>query len=698
MSLARTLPAIGFLLLAAGGSAVAQQFVISTVAGGAPPTAATGTSASVGGLAGVAADSQGNVYFTALNCVFRLAGSGNLTVVAGNSRPGFSGDNGPATSAQLNNPWGVALDTAGNLYIGDSGNNRVRKVSSAGVITTIAGNGNGIYSGEGGPAAAAGLSVYGVAVDSVGNVYVADTGNEAIRKVSSAGVITTAAGIGLAGYGGDGGLAINAELNNPLGVAVDGAGDLYIADTSNSVIREVSSGVIATVAGTGNFGYSGDGGPSASANLSAPSSVAVDSSGNIYIDDAGNGAIRKVSAGTIATVAGNGLLGYSGDGGSATNATLGLSVGVAVDQSGNLYIADAENVRVRKISSGGVITTIAGDGLFSYGGDSGQAVSAQLGTPHGTAVDSSGNLYLADTANNRVRKVSPSGIITTVAGTGALGHSGDGGAATSATLSGPQGVAIDNAGNLYIADTGNDAIRKVSASGVISTIAGANGNSNTGDGGPATSAALSGPTAVLPDGLGNLYIADSGSAKIRVISSSGVISTFAGSVLRGYAGDGGPATSAFLNNPTGMALDSVGNLYIADSGNSAIREVTTNGNISTIAGNGSAGYSGDGGPATSAEFNFLSGVAVDGAGNIYVTDTLNHRVRKISGGTVTTVAGTAQAAYSGDGGPAATASFVSPWGIAIFGSDIYVSDSGDAVRLLVPAPNSGDRHCAQCAR
>jgi len=696
VSLYRALRVIGrgfrcaFLLLPAMGSAPAQQFAISTLAGGAPPAASAGTSASIGGLAGVAADNQGNVYFTALNCVFRLSGTGNLTVFAGNSRPGYAGDGGAATSAQLNNPWGLAWDAAGNVYIGDSGNNRVRKVSSSGTITTVAGNGNELYSGEGGAATKAGLSVYGIAVDGAGNLYIADAANEAIRKVSPAGVVTTAAGSGIPGYAGDGGLAINAELNEPLGVAVDGSGNLYIADTANSAIREVSSGTIATLAGTGNFGYSGDGGPAAAAVLDAPYSVAVDSAGNVYLTDTGNGVIREVSAGTITTIAGIGTLGFSGDGGAAGKAALGLSVGLAVDNSGNLYVADTQNARLRRISSGGVITTVAGDGLYSYGGDGGSAASAQLSAPHGMAVDSLGNVYIADTTNNRVRMVSPSGIITTVAGSGAQGYSGDGGPAASAALNRPEGVALDFFGNLYIADTNNNAIRKVSTSGTITTIAGGHGYNNTGDGGPATSAALAGPTAVLyQNSGGNLYIADSGSARIRVVSA-GIINTVAGSVLRGYAGDGGVATSAFLNNPSGMALDSQGNLYFADAGNDVIREVTTAGIINTIAGNSTPGYAGDSGAAASAQFNSPFGVAFDAAGNLYVADSLNHRVRKINihGVGVNTVAGGATAGYSGDGGPATAASFVAPYGIAFDGAgNIYVSDTGGAVRVLRPSSN-----------
>jgi uncharacterized protein (TIGR03437 family) len=677
-------------LLLIKSPAFAQEYLIYTWAGGGLTTPPSATSAAIGGLTGVATDTLGNVYFTALNCVFSRSATGNLSVVAGNSRPGYSGDGGAATVAQLNNPWGVALDSAGNLYIGDSGNNRVRRISPSGIITTVAGNGNAIYGGDGLAAVSAGLSAYGVTVDSTGNLYIADAANQAIRKVSPAGVITTVAGNGVPGFSGDAGPAASAELDNPLGVAVDSLGNVYIADTNNSRIREVSSGIITTFAGNGNFAWSGDGGPATSAALDAPYGLAVDGAGNVYVADTENAVVRRISAGgTITTVAGNGSLGFSGDGGTATSAELGLCFGIALDQKGNFYVADAENLRVREVSSAGVIGTVAGDGVFSYGGDGGLAVGAQLGAPHAIALDTAGNVYFADTANNRIRRIaaSPAGVITTVAGTGAQGYSGDGGQAASAALNRPEGIAFDSAGNMYIADTNNNAIRKVATSGVISTIAGGNGYSNTGDGGAATSAALAGPTAVLPDGKGNLYIADSGSARIRIVSAAGIISTVAGSVLRSYGGDGGPATSAFLNNPSGMALDSQGNLYFADAGNNAIRKVAAlGGGILTIAGNGTPGFSGDGGPATSAEFNSPSGVAIDAAGDIYVTDSGNHRVREISRGIATTVAGSGAASYMGDGGAATTATLVSPYGIALAGNgNIYVSDTVGSIRLLQPS-------------
>ena len=314
-------------------------------------------------------------------------------------------------------------------------------------IQTVAGNGIAGYAGDGGPATAAELSdPFGGAVDSSGNLYVADYGNARIRKVTSSGTITTAAGTGTEGYGGDNGAATRAELNYPIGVAVDSAGNLYIADTYNHRIRKVSNGVITTVAGNGTAGFSGDNGSATSAQLNYPYSVAVDAAGNLYIADYGNNRIREVSGGVITTVAGNGTQGFSGDSGPAVNAQLSEPVSVAV-RAGNLYIADFGNNRIRSVSAG-LIATAAGNGKLGYSGDGGPATSAELYSPRGVSVDANGNLYIADTYNQRIREVT-SGVIFTIAGDGAAGYGGDGGAATSAELDDPTGIAIGSADQQY---------------------------------------------------------------------------------------------------------------------------------------------------------------------------------------------------------------------------------------------------------
>lgn len=344
-------------------------------------------------------------------------------------------------------------------------------------------------------------------------------------------------------------------------------------------------GDISTVAGNGESGFSGDGGPATSASLQAPLGIAVDNAGNTYIADRDNQRVRKVNAsGIITTVAGNGTQGFSGDGGSATSASLNIPWGVAADADGNFYIADTYNYRVRKVDTSGVITTLAGNGVYGYSGDGGPATSASLRETYDIAVDSSGNFYLADEGNHRVRKVDPSGVITTVAGNGVYGYSGDGGPATGASLASDLGVAVDDSGNIYIADrqyTGESRVRKVDTSGTITTVAGNGTASYSGDGGPATSAGLSYISDVALDNSGSLFIADSGNNRIRRVDTLGVISTFAGNGAYDFSGDGGPATSASLRFPWGVAVDAQGNVFIGDSGNQRVRRVEGSGSVTS---------------------------------------------------------------------------------------------------------------------
>ena len=603
-------------------SAWSQTYTISTFAGGLPANI-PGTSAGLcldNSWVSVATDRAGNVFFVCQDAVLRLdATTGILTPVAGNGTPGFSGDNGPATSAGLARPNGLAVDSAGSLYIADSSNSRIRKVSN-GVITTVAGNGTPGFSGDSGPATSAQLAYpQGVAVDSAGNLYIADTDNYCIRKVAN-GVITTVAGNGTPGFSGDNGPATSAQLDSPTGLAVDSAGNLYIADSYNLRIRKISNGVITTVAGNGMRGFSGDSGPATSAELAYPAGVAVDSAGNLYVADPDNSCIRKISNGVIATVAGNGIPGFSGDNGPAASAQLYDPYGVAVDSAGNLYIADTHNQRIRKVSNG-VITTVAGGGASV--GDNRPATSAQLYDPTGVAVDLAGNLYIADSNNYRIRKIS-GGVITTVAGNGTYGFGGDGGPATSAQLVNPEGVALDSAGNLYIGEFESNRIRKVS-NGVITTVAGNGNHGFGGDNGPATSAELYEPWGLAVDSAGDLYIADYGNNRIRRVSN-GVITTVAGNGTPGFGSDNGPATSAQLWYPSGVAVDSAGSLFIADYANNRIRKVS-NRAIVTVAGNGTPGFSGDNAPAIGAQLYWPGGVAVDSAGNVYVADANNNRIR-----------------------------------------------------------------------
>ena len=540
--------------------------------------------------------------------------------MAGIGTFGFSGDGGPATSARISLVQGIDVDVAGNLFIADSGNNRIRKVTPAGIISTVAGNGIRSFGGDSGPATFASLSSpRDVAVDVAGNLFIADSGNIRIRKVTPAGIISTVAGNGLRSFGGDNGPAISAPLFVTNSIAVDSGGTLFIADSTR--IRKVTpAGIISTVAGNGSNGFSGDGGPAISAQLSNANGVAVDSAGNLFISDLSNSRIRKVTTdGLISTVAGNGRLTAQGDGGTATAALLLNPYAVAVDGGGNAFIADSGHNRIRKVTPNGTISTFAGNGTPGYSGDGGPATSAQLGEPVSVAVDPAGNVFIAG-CDGRIRKVNPAGVISTFTEISSWGFC--------ANAPGddfyyyyyyyyglfiPGGIATDAQGNLWIAEPESHRIRKVTPEGVVSTV---------------LTGPLSYPGGVAVDTAGNLFIADSNSHRILKLTPGGIMSTVAGTGTSGFVSDG-PAVLARLSFPTSVAVDPIGNVFIGDLGNNRIREVTPDGIISTVAGNGEFGFSGDGGPATSAAMSFPNGVAVDAAGNLFIADTNNNRIRRV---------------------------------------------------------------------
>jgi uncharacterized protein (TIGR03437 family) len=503
------------------------------------------------------------------------------------------------------------------------------QTGSPGTINTYAGN-DAIFAGAGRPATAAQLvNPNYIAFDAQGNIYFSDTGLSMVLKVSAVtGVISIVAGNGLSNGGGDGGLAVGASLGYPMGLAFDSAGNLYIADRDAGVVRKVdTNGIITTVVGAGGGGFSGDGGPATQALLSGPHGVAVDESGNLYIADYGNNRIRMVTASTgiITTIAGSNTIGFAGDGGPATKATFWLPTGIAVDSSGNVYIADTYNHVIRKINTSGIISTIAGSNQGGYGGDNGPATKADLAAPQSVTLDASGNLYIGDTANERIRYVNPSGIITTIAGTGTAGFSGDGALATGATFGNPVGLAVDASGAVYVADLNNGRVRRFAVGGAITTFAGT--VTSVGDGGPSIQSRLNRPSSVAVDSSANLYIADPTANRVRKVTPSGTITTVAGNGQTGYGGDNGPGSAAILSTANSVAVDSAGNVYIADAGNGRIRRVNaTTGIITTLAGGGNGaaytgpGTGGDGGPATAATVRFPLQVAVDGAGNVYFVD------------------------------------------------------------------------------
>ena len=657
------------------GMAYSQTYIIQTFAGGGVPSNIPGASAILGRVSGVASDNAGNIYIAspvnASSLVYPVVvrvnlTSGLLTLVAGTGISGHNGDNGPATNAQLSFPSSLAFKN-GNLYIADG--NWVRKVAN-GVITTVAGGGSQFADNV--LATSTRLNASGIAVDNAENLYITDTLSNRVRKITN-GVITTVAGNGTVGFSGDGNSATSAQLALSAavqaGIAVDTAGNIYFTDYGNVRIRKVSNGVITTVAGNGmqslGSGDNGDNGPATSGALSNPAGIAIDPSGSsLYIaNSSGNNSIRKVVNDVIFTIAGGGVLSFTGDNGPALGAGVISPQGVALDDQGNYFIADSGNGRVRKVASL-MITTIAGSGVSGLVGDNGPATSGQLVGPADVAVDSASNVYIADGGNARVRKVSASNsVITTVAGNGGIGPAGDGGPATAAALLAPSNLALDFAKNLYITDTGQ--IRRVSATGDITTVL----------------ANAAGPAAV--DAQGNIYIADKQNHQVIEIAG-GLKTVIAGTGTPGFSGDNGLPTSAQLFQPTRVILDSLGRVFVIDSGNSRIRRIIKDVMITTVAGNGTVGDSGDNGPATSAGLSAPLSLAVDSSGNLFI-GVAGSRVRRVSNAVITTVAGTGVPGFTGDNGPAANARLGSPIGLAADTSgNVYVADQLNSnIRVLI---------------
>ena len=469
-------------------------------------------------------------------------------------------------------------------------------------------------------------------IDSKGDILFSDSGNNRIRKISPTGIITTIAGTGAPGFSGDSGPATLAKLNGPFGLNLDSAGNLYLADHANQRIRKIdTSGIIHTVAGNGTAGFSGDGGAATLAELNSPDDVLPDNAGNFYITDHLNRRVRKVnSSGIISTFAGNGTAGCAGDGGPATNAGMGKPTGLLI-HNGSLLIGNACQARIRSVNlSTNIISTAVGS-VKGFDGNGHTALSSMFLGPAGVMLDNSGNLLIGDSGNNQVRKASSSTkIVTAFAG----GYLGNGGAGTLASLNTPENIAFDKAGNFYIAETNGNRIRTLSSSGVIRTFAGTGISGYSGDGGKASSARLWFPFGVTADSGGNVFIADSGNNVIRKVNTAGIITTFA-------------KDPSFLLL-AGLATDSTGNVYAADFGACVVWHITPAGAISIFAGLlNSCGFNADGISATAAKLNTPYGVAVASNGNVYIGDASNNRVRKVAGGIISTFAAPEAAVFPG---------------------------------------------------
>jgi len=576
----------GAACICVGVAAPVTSYVIQTVAG-ADDTGDGGSAllAALGQPEGIALDNAGNIYFSdaAANRVRRIAPDGSIQTFAGTGTAGFAGDGGPATAAQLNQPYGLAIDRAGNLYIADLGNARVRKVSIDGAIQTVAGGGAfpATNQGQGGPATSAQLiEPRNVTLDPSGSLYISDFGAHQVYSVAVNGTLTLMAGTGVAGFSGDGTSALLGQLNAPAGLAVDSVGGLYVADSGNNRVRKVYNGVIISVFTTpGPTGLALD--PSGTLYVAASSyfgtvyqqipgissaiDLAVDQVGDVYVTSGPH--LMEIPAGGIATtIAGSGASqNFGGDNGPATAAQLNSPSSVAMDSSGNWYIADTANNRIRMVTPAGLISTIAG--------------TAQLNAPRGLAIHIFGNLYVADSGNHAVRKITPGGLITQVA----------------AQLNNPVSVAADDQGSLYIADSGNNQIVKVTAAGSTSTLA-----------------TIVGPLAVAVDPSGNVLVADA--TQVWNVTPAGVAST----IITG------------LHSPTGIAFAPDGSLLIADTGANLIRQWSKSGSLNTIAGSGLAGLSGDGGPALSAQLNGPAGIGIGANGTVWIADAGNNRVRSLT--------------------------------------------------------------------
>ncbi len=639
----------------------------------------TGAAARFYGPSGLASDGTGNLYVADRgNHTVRkiVIATGAVSTLAGTAGQ-FGSADATGVAAGFNYPADVASDGAGNLYVTDSGNHTVRKIVIATrTVTTLAGAAGKAGSADATGAAARFDEPSNFASDGAGNLYVTDTGNGTIRKI----VVATRTVTTLAGAAGQTGSADGtgaaARFFRPGGIAGDGAGNLYVADSSNNTVRKVviATGAVSTLAGApGQFGTAD--GTGAAARFNSPWGVTSDGAGNLYVADSSSNTIRKVAVATGAVIT------FAGAAGRVRNANgtrptdvFNRPTGIAGDGAGNLYVADTVFSTIRKVViATGAVTTLAG-GATQVAGADGTGAGASFFAPGGIASDGAGNLYVADTMNNTIRKVAiATGVVTTLAGTAGQAGGADGTGAA-ARFSWPNGIVSDGGGNLYVADTTNGTVRKVViATGVVTTLA--NG--------------LTQPSGIAADGAGNLYVSDTRDSTIKkVVIATGAVAVFAGTSGQFGHADGTGAAARFFA-PWGVASDGAGTLYVGDASNNAIRKIViATGAVTTLAGTAGWGQYGNAdGMGAAARFYDPTGIAVDGTGNLYVADSMNGSIRKVvmATGAVTTLAGGPAPTSSADGTGAA-ARFTGPTGIAGDGAgNLYVTDGDDTVRKVVIA-------------
>lgn len=645
----------------------AVLFTFSTLAG-SPGTVVNSqdgnaTSAQFDAPRGVAVDRAGTVYVadTTNNTIRRITSSGEVTTLAGTA--GQEGlVNGAGAAARFNEPFGLAVDDAGTLYVADASNNAIRKVTSSGVVSTLAG-GSGAGSNDGAGSAAKLDEPRGIALDTNGTIYVTDYDNHLIRKITTAGVVTTLAGQADQPGNADG-VGTAASFRGPMGISVSASGVVYVADTGNRAIRRITSdGLVTTLTSPGQ--------------LSEPRGITVDAAGVITVADYGAHAIRSIAtSGAVATLAGTvGTPGTTDATGAA--ARFHFPSGLAATSTGVIYVADTDNDTIRAIAPGAAVTTFAGQAGRTSSTD-GQGADARFDDPFAAAVDAGGVVYVADSAAHVIRRITPDGAVTTYAGSpGAYGSADGTGAA--ARFYSPFGVAVDTAGNVYVADSFNHTVRKIAAGGIVTTLAGSAQSGGKTDG-AGTTARFDQPFGITVDANGTVYVSDATANTIRKITPAGVVSTLAG--LAGTPGSAdGAGTSARFAVPYAVAVDTTGTVFVVDHGNHTIRKVTADGVVTTLAGTPGSAGSADGAGAA-ARFRYPSGVTVDREGNVFVADTDNHLIRQITpSGDVTTVGGSGNPGSTDGVGTAAR--FFNPKGVAADAAGrIYVADrSNHTIRL-----------------
>ena len=608
--------------------------------------------------AGLAFDPEGNLYIADRenHRIRKIDTSGNISTFAGIGEAGFSGDDGPAVKARLSLPSGVAIDKKGNLYISDRSNDRIRVVDKKGVIRTYAGSGVAGFQGDAGPALKAQLDKpFGIALDEAENLYIADRNNNRVRKVSPEGIITTVAGDGGFFFMGDNGPAYQASVAAPTGVAVDKKGNLYIADRNNNRIRLVDKlGMIRTVAGTGQQDYNGESETARETNLYLPFGLTVDSNDNLLVIDRSHYRIRRIDpkSGKVETVAGNGLKLFAGDGGPATGATLSFPHGMFVDKDDNLIFSDKGHYRIRKITPEGIISTFGGNGTRGNVGHNIPVLEANVYNITALVQNPAGDIFMSSPSGfvSVIRRIDTKGFVYDYIDTSSerylksiskSKHKGLVQTGAVATITQFSDIVFDPKGNLFISDRLNHQIRKIDLKGNISTIAGVGDSDYYGDGGPALEAAFRDPNALASDKQGNIYIAESANNRIRKIDTKGIVTTVAGNGEHADSGDGGPALKAAIRSMDDIAISPEGELHILGTNTHKVRKITQDGKIVTVAGKGYAGFFGDDGPATKAMLKNPAAISFDSKGNLYIADMGNNRIRKVDKkGIITTFAGT----------------------------------------------------------